>query len=96
MTDAEKIAEYREAVHACTLVATLLRAHDVPALLQAIDRASAVGHILDPTLYREQVRAMLEDREVLAAALPLWRIGGKLEELGRARATSAEGEAAKR
>ncbi len=93
MSDAAKIAEYREAVHACTLVASLLRAHDLPAMLEAIDRAHAVGPIVDPTLYRAKVGAMLEDREVLAAALPLWRIGEKLEDLRQA---AAAAEAVKR
>lgn len=79
--DEEKIAEYRNAVHACTLVASLLRAHDLPDLLQAIERAHAVGPILDPTLYRNKSAALLEDAEVLKAALPLWRLGGKLEQL---------------
>lgn len=65
--------EYREAVIGVLVVARALNTIDIPELLDAITRANSVGHILDPTLYREKSKAMNEDAELLRAALPLWR-----------------------
>lgn len=72
--------DYRAAVMHVALAAQLLAAHDLPALLEAIAKAEAIGPILDPTLYRQKGKAMMEDREILRAALPLWRLGKTLEQ----------------
>lgn len=69
MTDQSRIDAYRAAVTTCVLAAQLLATHDLPAMLEAIERAEAVG-------------AMLEDKAVLEAATPLYRLGRKLAQKG--------------
>lgn len=73
-----KIAEYREAVHTVVLCARRIAIHDIPAILESIERADIVGPMIDPTLWREKHKAMNQDREVLRAALALHEIGAKL------------------
>jgi hypothetical protein len=62
---------YQAAVLACAAARELLRLHDLPALLRAIDHADEAGPIADPTLYRERAGAMHEDRDLMRAALEL-------------------------
>lgn len=76
----QKVEEYRAAVRACVITVALLKQHDLPALLKAIDTADAVGPFLDPTLWRDKHEKMTEDRELLEAALPLWRMAEKLQQ----------------
>jgi hypothetical protein len=71
MSDVET---YQSAVQACAIAATLLRQHDIPELLRAIEHADAFGPLLDPTLWRDKHEAMNRDRKLLEAALPLWRL----------------------
>lgn len=59
---------YQQARMACEIAKRLLEEHDFDGLLDAISRADSVGAILDPTLYREKIDAMLEDRKVFEAA----------------------------
>lgn len=60
---------YKSARMACELARTLLEQHDFSKLVAAIDRADAIGPLVHPTLWRDKNKAMLEDREVFAAAL---------------------------
>lgn len=76
--NAEKIAEYRAAVTQVALAARVIGSHDLPGLLAAIETAHAVGPMLDPTLYREGVKAMDEDADVLRAAMPLYYLAKRL------------------
>lgn len=73
----ERIARYQAAVSACALAAQVLAAHDVPELLADIERADSAGAFLDPTLWINKRAAMLQDAELLRAALPLHRLGKK-------------------
>lgn len=68
-----RIEEYQLAVRSCALMAGLLLMHDLPGLIKAIESADAIGPLIDPTLWRAKGSAMLEDKELLEAALPLWR-----------------------
>jgi len=52
---------------------------DIPKMLEQIDRAEAIGPLLDPTLYRANAGKMDEDKELLEAALPLWRFFAKIK-----------------
>ena len=73
--------EYREGLLLTYALATgLARAVDVPAMLAAIEYSEAVAPIIDPTLYRDNAGCMGEDKAVLQAALPLWRLGKKVLE----------------
>jgi len=74
-----KKIEFQGAVHSAVLCAKLLQAHDLPAMLAAIEHADAIGPLADPTLWNQNHKAMQQDREVLEAALPLWQLGKKLD-----------------
>lgn len=52
---------------------------DIPEMLRQIDHVDSVGAILDPTLYRAKVDAMHQDKELLEAALPLYRWAEKMK-----------------
>lgn len=65
----DKIDDYRTALRAAVLAATMLAEHDWKGLIEAIDRADAVGPFLDPTLYRDKAAAMQSNREVFKAAM---------------------------
>jgi len=73
---------YQAAVRCAAMTASMLAQWDIPVLLSSIDQAESIGPLVDPTLYREKAEAMREDRDILKAALPLWRIGKKLAEMG--------------
>jgi hypothetical protein len=66
---------YQSAVLSAKLCADLLRHHDIPEILGAIERAETLGPVLDPTLYRQKIRVMEEDRELLRAAQVLRKFG---------------------
>lgn len=65
------IERYQAAVRACAEAVRIVCQHDIPGLLEAIERAHAVGPILDPTLYRDKATMMDQDAELLRSALPL-------------------------
>lgn len=75
------IETYQTAVQQTVLAAQLLAEHDIPGILAAIDRAETMAPFTDPTLYIKKAKAMREDKEVLEAALPLWKLGQKLKEM---------------
>lgn len=86
---------YQSAVNACAIAARLLAEHDLPGILEAIERAHSLGAMLDPTLYREKVQAMDQDKEILEAAGPLRRMGLKLKQMQEkhdAEQAAAQGE----
>jgi hypothetical protein len=63
------VARYRVARMACEVAREVLGGHDFSKLLEDIARADSMGAILDPTLYRSKIDALLEDRDVFSAAL---------------------------
>ena len=65
------IERYQAAVRACAEAVRIVCQHDIQGLLDAIERAEAVGPFVDPTLYREKAGAMEQDRELFRAALQL-------------------------
>jgi hypothetical protein len=79
------IETYQAAVEECALAGNVLcvTIKDLPALIAACERAEATGPLLDPTLYREKVKAMREDLELFRAALPLWTLAKKRREVAR-------------
>lgn len=80
------IDRYRAAVTMAIAAANAIAMHDVPRLLEEIHHADSVGALIDPTAYMAKADAMREDKEVLEAALPLYRIGRKLADLRAKRA----------
>lgn len=73
-------AVYRSVVVTASFAAKMLEHLDFDAVIAAIDRAEAVGPIVDPTLYREKSQAMREDRELLVAARELQKIALKMSD----------------
>ena len=63
--------DYQSAVIAVAMCGKMLAQHDLPKLLQAIERAEVMGPLLDPTLWRAKSKAMAEDRAAIEAAIPL-------------------------
>lgn len=63
------VQTYQDARMACEHVRAVLAARDFSKLLEAIERAHALGPIMDPTLYCERCAAMDEDAKVFRAAL---------------------------
>lgn len=81
--DRQKVAEYQSAIVAVRIAATMLAQHELTEILRAIEFADSFGPVLDPTLWRDKHEAMEQDREVLKAALPLWKLGRKFAELAK-------------
>ena len=71
--------EYQNTLRVCAMLAGFVGEHDIPKMLEMIERADSFGCMIDPTLYREKHGAMMEDKELLEAVLPLWRIAKKLQ-----------------
>ncbi len=88
-----KIDEYRSALCAAVLCAKTIKQYNVPQLLRDIERADAFGPLFQPTLWKDRSKAMLEDKALLEAALPLWRMAEKLEALQAAKELSSDGKA---
>ena len=70
----EHAESYRENIKRLAMIAALLREVPVPELLVAIERADATGPVLDPTLWIKASPEMHRHRDLLRAALPLWRL----------------------
>jgi NADH pyrophosphatase NudC (nudix superfamily) len=68
-------AVYQNFLRTCAMCAQLLatQEQDIPDLLRSIDRADAIAPLMDPTLWMKKRDAMLMDKELLEAALPLVR-----------------------
>lgn len=87
--DQMTIEEWRENLKTCGLAAMFLERVNVPDMLARIEKADAFGGLLDPTLWRDKHGAMMEDKELLEAALPLWRYAQKVRESLRLKSDSA-------
>jgi hypothetical protein len=83
----EKVRKYQVAIGTCTTAGYMVSCHDVPGLLNAIEKAETLGPIVDPTLYREKSGAMAEDAALLRAALPLWKLMRQRLEAGEKKAS---------
>jgi len=81
------VEEYQNTLRVCAMLAGLVVDHEIPKMLEMIERADSIGGMIDPTLYREKHGAMMEDKELLEAVLPLWRIAKKLQERIKGAAT---------
>ena len=53
---------------------------DLPAMIEALDAASALSAVIVPTLYRDKPGVLQEDRAVLEALRPAWELGRKMAE----------------
>ena len=71
--------QYQSGLQAAAVAAVMLAETDIPEILRMIEHADSFGAVLDPTLYREKHQAMMEDKELIEAAMPLWRMGQTLK-----------------
>jgi hypothetical protein len=70
--------EWRDQLLTVIAAGTLLSTVDVPGMIARMGLADALGPMLDPTLYRDRAKAMDQDRDLLNAALPFWRLLEKI------------------
>jgi hypothetical protein len=75
-----KLEDYQAAVVGCALVARILQQWNLGDVLEAIERVDIIGPLVDPTLWAKKIKAMAEDRELLKAAFPLWKLGKQMGE----------------
>ena len=75
-----KQEDYQNAIGACMAAARIITLYDLPDLLNSIATADALGPILDPTLWIQNNQKMTEDRKIIEAAMPLWKLAKMLEE----------------
>ena len=68
MSEDNRIEEYQSARYACEMAQNFLKQHDFKKLIADINTADAIGPMVDPTLWMQKGQAMLEDKEVFAAA----------------------------
>lgn len=61
--------EYRFAHQNITMAYQLLSALPLQEILAAQQRAHTIGPMLDPTMYRDKMQAMVEDESLFRAAL---------------------------
>lgn len=93
LMDDMTIADWREDLRTCGLAAMFLERVNIPDMLAKIEKADAFGGMIDPTLYREKHAAMMEDKELLEAALPLWKYAQRVREsVNQKRLEGREGE----
>lgn len=59
----------------------ILSIHDIEGIIKDIDRADVIGPFLDPTLWMNKNKSMMEDKEVFEAALPLIRKFKEIREM---------------
>jgi hypothetical protein len=85
-TDAEnavrELEQYKQALMAARMCATLMAVHDIPKMLEAISRSESLGPLLDPTAWIKNHKAMEEDKGLLTAAAPIAALGKSLLERG--------------
>ena len=60
--------EYLQAQHTLTMMAEILKGVDLTAFINRINRAEAIGPILDPTLYRDSMERVSALKETAQAA----------------------------
>jgi len=79
MSDEAKIKEYRYAILHISMAMNMLSVHDLPGILKAIEYADSAGPVFDPTLWRDKHKQMAEDKEMVKAAMPLWRLKAEFD-----------------
>lgn len=77
----DSVAEYRASVVQILMAARLLVQVNIPKLLESIEYADAFGCFTDPTLWIKNRGKMNEDREIIEAALPLYRMAMKIKNM---------------
>jgi hypothetical protein len=84
-------AEYQQALFTVATAGRLIVEADVPELLRKIEHCEAFGGFVDPTLYRDKIKDVQHDKDMLEAALPLWRWARKVQASAQAAQAQARG-----
>jgi len=82
MTDPIKVKNettYRVAMESIVMAANLIRQYDLPGMIESINFADRVGPFVDPTMYMHNAHLMHKSKEIIEAALPLWRLAERNE-----------------
>jgi hypothetical protein len=86
VTDTRKEPSLESAIQQHHLMLTMLAnaaatvaIFDLQQVLRQMETADAFGHMLDPTLYRNNVQKMREDQQLVEAAFPLWKWAKRAE-----------------
>jgi len=73
------VEEYRMQIGLCITAARIIADTDLPDILKRIELADSLGGIVDPTLWRDRRQAMEEDKRLVKAAFPLWKMAQELK-----------------
>jgi hypothetical protein len=84
-------AEYQQALFSVATAARLFVDVDLPDILRRMEHCEAFGGLIDPTLYREKSKDMAHDKEMVEAALPLWRWARKVQASALAKQAAERG-----
>lgn len=84
------VEEYKSDLFLILMAARALAGVDVSKRIAEIERAHAIGPIVDPTLWMKKREAMEQDRDLLRAALPLAELGRRLVEAAEHTCVGAE------
>jgi hypothetical protein len=68
-----EVRDYQNTLFMIIAAGEALTIHDLPAMLDAINRAEGLGPLLNPTLFIQKSGAMSIDKALVEAAMPLWR-----------------------
>lgn len=83
-------AEYKDALRAILIAAKMIRSWDLADLERGMTHNLEVGHLIDPTLWLTKHKALEQDRELVRAALYLWRYAERFERADELAATDKE------
>lgn len=84
------IDDHRQAMEMIIMAMRMLAVVDLPRVHEAAQRALDFSCFSDPTLWIQKSKALEEDKELLEAAMPLWRAAAKM--LARVKAMAAQEE----
>lgn len=73
-------AEHRAAFAVVGMAGRLLLQYDLDQLLKDMEHSEDFGCFFDPTAWMNNIEKLKQDREVIEAALPLWRLAKKLKD----------------
>jgi len=71
--------DYKKALAAAKEALSIVAAHDIAHVVSSIDQWEMLGPVIMPDKWKERADEIMTDREVLAAALPLWELAAKLD-----------------
>jgi hypothetical protein len=80
LIQAEDGDTYGTIILAALIASKMISLYDLPDLLSRMSLAHTTASIYDPTLWMNKHKMMEEDRELIEAAMPLWRMAMKMRD----------------